>query len=400
MQEQREDNEQIRHTAVMTAAASVGYGSPVALRDSDERFRRVFEDAPFGITILGLDSRFQHANDAFCRMIGYTAEELTGRTYLEITHPADRDKEIELTEQVFNGSIPSFRTEKRLIRKNGDILWINLAGTVVRATDGSALYGLGMIEDITKRKQAEEELIAAKEIAEAASRAKSEFLANMSHEIRTPMNGLMGMMDLVLEMHLEPEQREYLEIARASASTLLAILNDLLDFSKIEAGRMELDHTTFSVPALIAETVAILDLVARNKGLELRYSTTDDMPLTLVGDPLRLRQILLNLMNNALKFTSRGHVEVRAGLKELNPTDALVEFSVADSGIGMTPAQQRVIFEPFRQADGSTTRRYGGTGLGLSISRRLVELMNGEIRVESQPGLGSTFHFTARLKRS
>jgi two-component system sensor histidine kinase/response regulator len=375
------------------------YRSDQLLRESEERFRRIFEDGPFGITILGLDSRFQRANETFCNMLGYSADELLGRTYLEITHPDDMEKEIELTKQVFGGVIPNFKTEKRLVKKNGEVVWVNLAATVITAPDGSALYGLGMIEDITERKRAHEALVAAKELAEAANRAKSEFLANMSHEIRTPMNGMMGMVDLVLETELNADQRDCLEMARASASSLMSILNDILDFSKIEAGHLAIEETPFSVAALVHETCSMVDLVARKKGLDLRREMGDGMPPALVGDPLRLRQVLLNLINNAIKFTSRGFVEVRAELRELQADCAVVVFSVTDTGIGMSPSQQRVVFDAFRQADGSTSRRYGGTGLGLTISRRLVELMNGEIGVESQPGQGSSFHFTVKLKR-
>jgi PAS domain S-box-containing protein len=366
-----------------------------AQRESETRFTELFETLQEGVYFCDPGGNLLDVNPAMVRMLGYShRDELVGSNIgkLYFDRPANPFPE---RPQAQN-SAPLMR-EITLRRKDGaPVICIDNSNAICDEF-GRMVRHQGTLVDITVRKRSEEELQKAKESAEAANVAKSDFLAHMSHEIRTPMNAVIGMTELALETELTGEQKEYLTMVRDSGKSLLTLINDILDFSKIEAGKLDYDSSEFFLRYGINEMVKIMDVRAKQKGLELSVNIPPDVPDALVGDANRLRQILSNLADNAIKFTDRGRVILNIEKESETDKDVCLHFSVVDSGIGIPLNKQQLIFEAFAQADNSTTRKYGGTGLGLSISSRLVQLMSGKIWVESEENRGSAFHFTARF---
>jgi two-component system, sensor histidine kinase and response regulator len=370
------------------------------LESSEKRFRAVFEGAQIGIAITELTGgKIIAANPAYRKMLECSAEEMRSvQIFNELTHPDDREGNRIRYEGMLKGECDHLQIEKRHVLKSGREVWAVVDLSILRGSDGEPEFVLRMAADITERKRFEKALREAKEWAEEANLAKSTFLATMSHEIRTPMNGILGMTELVLDTDLTPEQREHLGLVRLSAESLLSIINDILDFSKIEAGKLELEAIPFDLRESLGETMKALGVRAHQKGLELVYDVQPEVPEGVVGDPGRIRQILINLVGNAIKFTEKGEVFVTVCEKSHSSGHVLLQFSVKDSGIGIPIDKQSKIFEAFSQADGSMARKYGGTGLGLTICSRLASMMAGEIWVESEPGEGSTFKFTLKLE--
>jgi two-component system, sensor histidine kinase and response regulator len=311
-------------------------------------------------------------------------------------HPDDLRTAEQLLARSVREGVP-FECEFRVTWPDGSMHVITNRGEVCRDQERKAVRITGVAWDVTERKRAEAELQKAKEAAEAGSRAKSEFLANMSHEIRTPMNGVMGMIELALDTELNEEQREYLTMVKGSADALLTVINDILDFSKIEAGKLCLDPVAFNLPSQVAESLKPLAFRAHQKGLELTCHLRPEVPEEIIADPTRLRQILTNLVGNAIKFTEQGEVAIEVALESETQDRGRLHFTVQDTGVGIAPEKQTIVFEAFAQEDGSTARKFGGTGLGLTISSRLVELMGGRIWLESELGKGSCVHFTAQV---
>ncbi len=365
-----------------------------ALAASERRYRELVENSPGFICMHNLDGILLSVNPAAATALGYDRTQMIGTPLSDFL--AARSKPF------LSPYLDKLRTESsadgamRVLTSGGsERTW--LFRSLRYEEPDAPTYVIGYAIDITEREQAEAALQQARQAAEAATRAKSDFLANMSHEIRTPLNAIIGMTELTLQSPLTTQQEENLEVVRSSGETLLTLINDLLDFSKIEAGKLELEREPFYLQEVINDTLRSLALRARQKSLGLTHRVSPSVPPHLVGDAVRLQQILVNLVSNAIKFTPQGEVGVRVEAAERARDQALLHFSVKDTGIGIPPEKQQIIFAAFTQADASTTRKFGGTGLGLAISSQLVEMMGGKIWVESAPGNGSTFHFTARL---
>jgi PAS domain S-box-containing protein len=394
--------------AIAQALVTQRHQAEQALRESEERFRAIFEESPIGIAVSGMDGRVFAINQTLCAIVGFGVEEMMGKVILaELMHPDDALAGYEKFQGMVAGKYDRYTIEQRFIHKSGEPRWVRLAMALARDAEGRPKFVIGMGDDITEHKRADEErkqfaaaLEEARDLALHASMAKSDFLAAMSHEIRTPMNAVIGMTGLLLDTELSPRQREYAEAVRRSGEALLSIINDILDFSKIEAGKVELELTPVDLREAVEDVVGLLAEQAQAKGLEVAAIVQPDVPNGVLGDAGRIRQVLVNLVGNAIKFTSHGEVVVHVEVVEESPESVLIRFEVADTGIGIAPEDSDRLFEPFSQADNSMTRRYGGTGLGLAICKRLAEAMQGEIGVDSEVGSGSTFWFTVRLERA
>ena len=402
LMETRQQAESMEKQAAKLEEQSVEMEAQQAeLQATESWFRGIIESSPDGIVVCDQHGLIVLANPIVEEMFAYEPGELIGRP-IEILVPPDKRSGHAALRQSFSDSEKSRAmgrgmADLRGVRKDGAEFPIDVGLARLPAAGNRGACICASVRDITERKEVEAEVIHAKEAAEEATKAKSEFLANMSHEIRTPMNAIIGMSHLALQTNLDKKQRNYIEKVHRSGENLLGIINDILDFSKIEAGKLSMETIDFYLEDVLDNLANLVGLKASDRGLELLFNIAPDLPTALVGDPLRLGQILINLSNNAVKFTEKGEIVVGAEILRQTSETVELHFWVHDSGIGMTPEQCGKMFQSFSQADSSTTRKYGGTGLGLAISKKLVEMMHGRIWVESEMGKGSTFHFEARF---
>ncbi len=364
-----------------------------ALRASEERFRLIAEHATDGVWDWDLQTGVTFLSPSLKRLFGYEEIELRDmhETWVQLIHPEDRAHVQEsLTAHLRKGE--RFHVEARFLHKDGHFIWVLNRGTALRDEQGHPYRMVGTQTDISFQKRLEVELRQAKEAAEAANRAKSDFLAIVSHEIRTPLNGVIGYASLLRNTKLDQEQSDYVLTIESSGETLLDLLNEILDYSKIESGKIELERRNVDVAKLVDQTVRMATPFAQKKNLPLVVEVAKDSPKMIVGDELRIRQVLLNLVNNALKFTDEGRVTLTV-TTALHKGEPAVGFEIHDTGVGIERERMALLFKPFVQTDSSIARRFGGTGLGLAICKKLVEVMQGDIWVSSDPGKGSCFGF-------
>jgi len=362
--------------------------------------KALLDNIPDKVYFKDRESRFIMVSRSFIKTYAKgTDEKFVGKTDFDIFAEEHARPDYEDEQRIIGTGEPIINLTEKETMPDGTVSWGLTTKIPVRNDAGEIIGTLGVTKEITHLKETETELARARDAAIESSRIKSEFLANMSHEIRTPMNGVIGMTGLLLDTELTPTQREFAETIRNSADSLLTIINDILDFSKIEAGKLSFEKVDFDLVETVEGALDMFAERARFKGIELACEVPPEIPAGLRGDPGRLRQVITNLLGNAIKFTEKGEVVVRLTIERQTAEDIVINFSVEDTGIGIPPEIQNRLFQAFTQADSSTTRKYGGTGLGLAISRQLVAMMAGEIGVRSEPGKGSTFWFTARLDK-
>ncbi len=388
------DTSLLMGVASQTAISMVNAISFQKLQESEEKYRTILERIEEGYFEVDLAGRLTFFNDSVCRILGYSRGKLMGMSNLEYTDSKTSARIYKTFNEIYRTGKHATILDYKIIRGNGETRNLEVSASQLSNSAGEPAGFRGVIRDVTDRKEAEA-MHREKLAAEAASRAKSRFLANMSHEIRTPLNGIIGMTELAMTTELDSNQRNILQTVQRESHSLLDIINDVLDFSKIEAEMLELEEIPLDMASMVDNLVNSFSLRAMQKGLEIKASLASDIPSSVIGDPGRLRQILTNLVANAVKFTHKGEIKIAVNVAEDLGERVKLRFSVRDTGIGIPRDKKATIFESFTQADSSTTRKYGGTGLGTTISKHLAELMGGEIGVESEVGMGSCFWFTA-----
>ena len=361
------------------------------MRESENKLRIILDNSAAAITMSDDKEQIVSWNSFAEKLLGMKPQDLRLRPVSSLYPPEEWKiiRSLNINQSGFKHNL-----ETKVIRKDGAIIDVDLSINILKDDQGKIIGSVGMLQDITERKRTKEQILQAKLAAEEANNAKSIFLAKMSHEVRTPMNAIIGMIDLTLDTPLNDEQKDNLKVAKDAADSLLSLINDVLDISRAQAGKVVIEEIEINVPDIVKNVCKGLMILARNKGVDVVWSIDPEVPRLLIGDPVRLRQVMVNLVNNAIKFTHKGKVQINVKKKVLTAKDCQVVFEVIDSGIGISPKNLPHIFDVFTNAHNSTARRYGGTGLGLAICKKVVEMMGGNIEVESKEGMGSTFRFT------